>query len=133
MRMSKILVAAVCVAGFVAAVAMAADKAAGCCDAKPAGCSSAKPADGCAGGVCPIQKTGAPAADAKAQVTCPIMDGGKVNKKIFTDYEGKRVYFCCAGCVKTFQKDPAKYIKDMESKGIVLEKTPDAKAAPAVK
>ena len=129
MRMSKILVAAVCVVGFVAAMAMAADN---CCDAKPAGCSTAKPADGCAGGVCPIQKTGAPAADAKAQAMCPIMDG-KVNKKIFADYEGKRVYFCCAGCIKTFQKDPAKYIKDMESKGIVLDKTPEAKDAPAAK
>jgi hypothetical protein len=29
---------------------------------------------------------------------CPVMPDMKVNPAIFTDYEGKRVYFCCNNC-----------------------------------
>ena len=50
--------------------------------------------------------------------------GGKINKEIFADYQGKRVYFCCGGCPAVFAKDPAKYIKALEDKGVVLDKTP---------
>jgi len=76
---------------------------------------------------------GAPSAtapDAKvpvehAQTICPVM-GGKINKAIFADYQGKRVYFCCGGCPAVFAKDPAKYVKALEDKGIVLDKTPQS-------
>ncbi len=44
-----------------------------------------------------------------AHTTCPIM-GNPVNKDIFTEYKGKKVYFCCAGCKKEFEKEPEKYI-----------------------
>jgi YHS domain-containing protein len=57
------------------------------------------------------------------QTTCPVM-GGKINKDIYTDYEGKRVYFCCQSCVEQFKKDPAKYVKKLEDEGVTLEKTP---------
>lgn len=40
--------------------------------------------------------------------TCPVM-GGSVDKNIFTMYEGKKVYFCCPGCIKSFQENPEKY------------------------
>jgi YHS domain-containing protein len=56
---------------------------------------------------------GEPEADSKvvvAQKTCPVM-GGAVNKEIFVDYNGRRIYFCCNGCPETFKKDPAKYLK----------------------
>jgi len=43
------------------------------------------------------------------QKVCPIM-GGKINKSVFTKYKGKKVYFCCAGCKPTFEKNPEKYI-----------------------
>ena len=43
------------------------------------------------------------------QTVCPIM-GGKINKSVFTEYKGKKVYFCCAGCKPTFEKNPEKYI-----------------------
>jgi YHS domain-containing protein len=50
------------------------------------------------------------AASAEIQQTvCPIM-GGKINKSVFTEYKGKKVYFCCAGCKPTFEKNPEKYI-----------------------
>ena len=64
-------------------------------------------------------------AKSKPQTTCPIM-GGEINKEVYTDYEGKRVYFCCPGCIPEFKKDPAKYIKKLEDEGVTLEKIPTA-------
>ena len=69
----------------------------------------------------PAQEQSVTTAAGRTQTVCPLM-GGKINKNIFADYNGKRVYFCCAGCVDAFKKDPAKYIKQMEDKGIVLDK-----------
>jgi YHS domain-containing protein len=46
------------------------------------------------------------------QTTCPVM-GGPINKEYYTEYQGKRVYFCCPGCDEEFAKDPEKYIKDL--------------------
>ena len=60
---------------------------------------------------------------AMAQTTCPITSS-KIDKSVYVDYQGKRVYFCCTDCKAKFNADPAKYIKQMEDKGIVLEKTP---------
>ena len=56
----------------------------------------------------------------KPQTNCPVM-GGKINKDIYSDYEGKRVYFCCESCISPFKKDPAKYIKQLEDEGVTLE------------
>ena len=41
--------------------------------------------------------------------TCPVMPGRPVKEKFFVDYNGKRVYLCCAPCVKAFKKHPEKY------------------------
>jgi len=41
---------------------------------------------------------------------CPVMPDMKVNPAIFTDYEGKRVYFCCRNCKAAFAKNPEKYL-----------------------
>ena len=43
------------------------------------------------------------------QRTCPVM-GGAINKEIFVEYKGKKVYFCCPGCEEQFEKEPEKYI-----------------------
>ncbi len=53
--------------------------------------------------------TTAEKAKAAEQTLCPVM-GGKINKDIFTEYKGKKVYFCCPGCKPVFEKDPEKYI-----------------------
>jgi len=44
------------------------------------------------------------------QTTCPVMAGNPINKEIFVEYEGKKVYFCCKGCEDTFLADPAQYV-----------------------
>ena len=67
-----------------------------------------------------VEDAGAVAA---AQTVCPVM-GGKVNKDIFVDHEGRRVYFCCQGCVGAFKKDAEKYLKAMADKGVKLEAAP---------
>jgi YHS domain-containing protein len=56
-------------------------------------------------------ETEAASAVAKAteQTTCPVM-GGAINKDIFGEYKGRKVYFCCAGCKDAFEKDPEKYV-----------------------
>ncbi len=43
------------------------------------------------------------------QTTCPIM-GTAINKALFTEYKGKKVYFCCPGCEDKFNEEPEKYI-----------------------
>ena len=63
-------------------------------------------------------------ANPKAQTMCPVMTGSKIDKKLFVDYNGKRVYFCCPSCPPMFNKDPEKYMKIMEKEGVELEKTP---------
>ena len=60
---------------------------------------------------------------AKVQTLCPVM-GNPINKSLYADYNGKRVYFCCPGCIEEFKKDPEKHIKQLESQGIQLEATP---------
>ncbi len=61
----------------------------------------------------------------KVQANCPVM-GGEINKKVFADHNGKRVYFCCPGCIETFKKDPDKYLKKLETGGVVPEPIPPA-------
>lgn len=46
---------------------------------------------------------------AAEQTMCPIM-GMAIDKKVFVEYKGKKVYFCCPGCEDKFEKEPAKYV-----------------------
>lgn len=46
------------------------------------------------------------------QTTCPVM-GGAINTSIFTEYKGKKVYFCCPSCKDEFEKDPEKYVSKL--------------------
>ncbi|XOF32783.1 MAG: YHS domain-containing protein [Candidatus Electrothrix sp. YB6] len=71
---------------------------------------------------------------AAPQTTCPVM-GGKINKEIYADYQGQRVYFCCAACLPKFNEDPETYLAKMQEMGQEPEAVPvagdDAAAAPA--
>ncbi len=59
-----------------------------------------------------IAKLGAEAKEVIEQTTCPVM-GGKINKNIFVEHKGRKVYFCCAGCEGKFKADPEKYISKL--------------------
>jgi YHS domain-containing protein len=48
------------------------------------------------------------------QKYCPV-DGMAINKEHFTDYEGRRVFFCSATCESAFAKDPQTYLKKLDS------------------
>jgi Cu(I)/Ag(I) efflux system membrane fusion protein len=57
--------------------------------------------------------TSAPQATQVAeQTSCPVM-GGAIDKSVFTEYKGKKVYFCCASCLDTFKANPEKYISKL--------------------
>ncbi len=57
----------------------------------------------------------------KPQTICPIM-GGTIDKNIFVDYEGMRIYFCCAGCIYKFNQAPKLSIKTLNRYGEKPEK-----------
>ncbi|MHC4310607.1 MAG: YHS domain-containing protein [Planctomycetota bacterium] len=48
-------------------------------------------------------------AAAVEQTKCPIMDS-PINKALFVEYKGKKVYFCCPGCEDKFNAEPEKYV-----------------------
>lgn len=50
------------------------------------------------------------------QKTCPVM-GGEINKDLYVDYKGKRIYVCCEGCLAKLKKDPEMYSKKLEESG----------------
>jgi YHS domain-containing protein len=68
-----------------------------------------------------------PAAQGTAQTKCPVL-AGDVNKQVYADYKGKRVYFCCAGCDAEFKKDPEKYMQKLKEQGVTLEPAPAGEA-----
>ena len=112
------------VVGVAAAAIAAAVFVAGCTESQaPAPTPEARPPAGAT--------TGAEATVATAgnQTTCPIM-GGKIDKRYYADYKGKRVYFCCPGCDEAFKKDPEAAIKKLEGQGVVLATTPSGEAGP---
>ena len=59
----------------------------------------------------PVEKATTAAAETE-QTICPVMEG-KIDKDIFTEYKGKKVYFCCPGCDAEFKKNPEKYLSKL--------------------
>jgi hypothetical protein len=55
--------------------------------------------------------------------------GGKIDKALFVDHAGKRIYVCCRGCIRAVRADPEKYIAKLESEGVVLEAVPAGEEA----
>jgi YHS domain-containing protein len=60
------------------------------------------------------------------QTKCPVSGKMLESKSVYTDYEGRRVYFCCAQCVGKFDADPQKYLNR-------LDQNPDATGDPGMK
>ncbi|HWR82623.1 MAG TPA: YHS domain-containing protein [Candidatus Deferrimicrobium sp.] len=48
------------------------------------------------------------------QKVCPV-SGEAIDKAIYSDYKGRRIYFCCKKCQKAFADSPKKYLKKMDS------------------
>jgi len=51
---------------------------------------------------------------------CPVMPDMQTNPEIFTDYKGKRVYFCCNNCKAAFGREPEKYLDQLPQFGGTL-------------
>ncbi|MFP5212844.1 MAG: hypothetical protein ACLGPL_05645 [Acidobacteriota bacterium] len=54
------------------------------------------------------------------QTKCPVM-GYDINKNVYADQAGKRVYFCCTSCQDKFKADPQQYMKKLKDQGVTLE------------
>ncbi len=65
----------------------------------------------------------------KPQTTCPVMKGSPVNKALYVDAEGYRLYVCCGACVREVKADPTKYVARLQAEGVELEKAPEAPGA----
>lgn len=68
----------------------------------------------CSGSKAPEAPAAPPAAPAAAgaavaQTLCPV-SGDPIDKSVFIDYQGRRIYFCCEMCPDKFTADPAKYL-----------------------
>jgi len=59
----------------------------------------------------------------RAQTHCPV-EGGEIERDVYVDYQGYRVYFCCPGCDTEFLASPDEFLSRMKAEGIELEKTP---------
>jgi len=46
----------------------------------------------------------------KEQKACPVQHG-KINKDLYVDYKGQRIYFCCKECIPIFKTNPEAYLK----------------------
>jgi YHS domain-containing protein len=57
------------------------------------------------------------------QALCPV-SGAKINKNVFVDYKGKRIYLGCNACPEKFNKSPDAYVKKMEQQGVVFAMAP---------
>jgi len=64
----------------------------------------------------------------KPQTTCPVM-GGPIDKNLYVDAKGKRIYLCCAGCEEAVRTEPEKYIKKIEQRGESVEDAPTTDSA----
>ena len=62
----------------------------------------------------------------KPQTKCPIQ-GEEIEKKLYADVEGCRIYVCCKSCLKKVKADPAKAIATIKANGETPEKAPEKK------
>ncbi len=59
----------------------------------------------------------------KPQTICPIM-GGAINKKLFVDVKGKRIYVCCPGCIGEIKANPDAALAKIAENGETAEDAP---------
>ena len=64
----------------------------------------------------------------RPQTTCPVMEGKRINKRLYVDYEGFRIYVCCGPCVKAVRNNPAKHLRKLQDQGVAVEKAKEGNA-----
>ncbi len=57
----------------------------------------------------------------KEQTICPVM-GSPIKKDLYVDKDGKRIYYCCAGCKEPLEKEFEKYEAKLKEMGQKVEK-----------
>ena len=50
------------------------------------------------------------------QKTCPVM-GGQIDKELYVEQDGKRIYVCCAACLDKVENDFSKHTLKLEESG----------------
>lgn len=53
-----------------------------------------------------------------------VISGNPVNKTVYGDYSGQRVYFCCSESKVNFEMKTQAYLDAIKKRGILLEQTP---------
>jgi len=61
------------------------------------------------------------------QTKCPIR-GGAINKNLYADVEGYRIYVCCPGCLDKVRADPKAAVDKIRANGEEPEKAPAEKS-----
>ena len=56
--------------------------------------------------------------------TTDALSGNPINRNIYEDYEGKRIYFCCRNSKKKFLADPSIYLDKFKELGVTLQDAP---------
>ena len=56
---------------------------------------------------------------------------GDMGDPIVKVYDGQEIKFCCGGCPKTFEKNQAKYLAEMNKEVAALSTAPKGTVAPA--
>jgi YHS domain-containing protein len=51
-----------------------------------------------------------------------VISGKPVNRSVFGDYNGQRVYFCCPESKKTFDANTQAYLEAIRKQGIILDR-----------
>lgn len=66
------------------------------------------------------------AAESKISIrqTTDALSGNPINRTVYVDHKGKRIYFCCANSKKDFLADPEAYLKVFRSQGVTLDDAP---------
>ncbi len=72
-------------------------------------------------------ETSTPQPPAKLYQMRDAISNKLVDRSVYTDYEGKRIYFCCTGSRGAFLKNPEKYMNRFRELGITLQDAPEPK------
>ena len=59
-----------------------------------------------------------PEQGSRPQLTCPVMEGKRINNRLYVDHQGFRIYVCCVPCVKAVRAIPEKYLEKMRDQGL---------------